>query len=209
MNYSIIPSVIARSQEELDTRLAKLIPFKPNLMQLDVMDGEFVPHTSLEFDVHLPRANYEAHLMVSDPHGWIMKNSKFVSSVIIHYESNAHLHDLITLLKKKKKKVGLALNPETPLEDITQYLPHLDKVLIMTVHPGKYGSPFIPSSLARIKTLRQKYPKITIEVDGGITPKTLVLCKQAGANQFVIGSYLQNAKDVKKAWNELKKALAS
>lgn len=207
--YDINPSVIATSQEELDERLARLKPVKPKIIQLDVMDGSFVKNTSLEFEVELPKASYEAHLMVSNPHAWITKNSSFASSIIIHYESKIHLEEVISELKRKRKKIGIAINPNTPVEDIVQYIPHVNKVLVMTVNPGQYGSKFLPAMLKKIRELRERYPTLDIQVDGGITPETLTRCRDAGANQFVVGSYLQKAPDVRKAWASLQKAMKS
>ncbi len=208
MKYLLIPALIAHSQEELDTRLKKISVLKPSSLQLDIMDGTFVPHTSLEFDFNVPKKyNPEAHLMVRDPHAWMLAHHAKVPTLLVHYESKVHLHDMIKSAKVLKKKIGLALNPDTPIEAITQYLPYLAKVTLMTVNPGAYGAPFIPAVLEKIKELRVRAPKLDIEVDGGITPGTLARCKEAGANQFVIGSHLQNAKDVKKAWKELRTAL--
>lgn len=210
MKYTLIPSLIARTQTELETRLNKIKPLRPRIIQLDVMDGQFVPHTSLAFEFTLPaKIAFEAHLMMNEPHGWLIKNHKKIESALIHYESKAHIHDFIALARKYKKKIGIAINPETPAEDIAQYMPHIDKVLIMTVHPGKYGAPFIPATLAKIDRLKEMHPKLQIQVDGGITPKTLFACAEAGAHQFVIGSYLQQAKNVKQAWKELAKIIES
>ena len=208
MKSQLIPSIIARSQAELETRLKRISTLKPEQAHLDIMDGLFVKRTSLEFDLSLPKSmKYEAHLMMRDPLGWFVKNHRIISSVIIHYESKAHIHDFIKLAKKYKKSIGIAINPETPSEDIAQYLGLIKNVLVMTVHPGKYGSPFLPSVLNKIKYLRELNKKINIEVDGGITPETMRLCKRAGANQFVVGSFLQNAKNVKHAWHALEQAI--
>lgn len=205
MKYILIPSIIATSQKELETRLKK-IPSR-TLVQLDVMDGLFVPHTSLEFEFSLPSRIHEAHLMVQNPEAWLVHNHAKISSIIVHYESRVHMHNMIKLAKKYKKKIGIALNPESNTEDIRQYLKHIDKVLIMTVHPGKYGSAFIPSTLHKINFLRSIAPKIDIEVDGGVTPATLRACKEAGANQFVVGSFLQKSASPLKAWKELQKEI--
>ncbi len=205
MKYALIPSIIATSQKELEARLKK-IPSR-TLVQLDVMDGLFVPHTSLEFEFNLPSHMYEAHLMVQNPEAWLVHNHAKISSVIAHYESRVHMHNIIKLAKKYKKKIGIALNPESETEDIRQYLKHIDKVLIMTVHPGKYGSAFVPATLHKINFLRTLAPKIDIEVDGGIVPATLKACKEAGANQFVVGSFLQKAPNSLKAWKELQKEI--
>lgn len=203
MNNLIIPALIATSQAELEKRLGKIKPLKPKLVQLDVMDGQFVPHTSFEFDFTLPKGTYEAHLMMQHPEPWFIKNQSHLASIVLHYESQTHLHQLITSARVVCKQVGIALKPETEVESIVQYLKQIDKVLVMTVHPGQYGARFVPETLEKIKKLRKLAPKLDIEVDGGITPETLERCKDAGANQFVVGSFLQDAPDVKNAWKEL------
>ena len=203
IKYQIIPSIIAHSQQELEERISKLKKHS-KCIHLDIMDGQFVKHTSIEFDFKIPKTiKTEAHLMLASPAPWLIHNNKKISCVIAHYNSETHMHDFIKLAKKYKLKVGVAINPEVPAEAITQYLKLIDKVHIMTVHPGNYGSPFLPETLNKIKYLRGLNPKMNIEVDGGIMPNTLNLCKQAGANQFVVGSYLQKSKNIKSAWKEL------
>ena len=204
MKHLIIPSIIAKNQAELATRVAKIKSLKPSFLQLDVMDGNFVKNTSFEFDFTLPKnMKTEAHLMVEHPDGWLNHNHSKISSAVAHYKADTHMHLFIEKCRLIKKKVGIAINPEVPVEAIAQYLNKIDKVLVMAVHPGKYGARFLPEVIGKIKHLRELAPKLDIEVDGGITPDTLARCKQAGANQFVVGSYLQNAKDVKMAWREL------
>lgn len=206
MKYSIMPSIIAHSQQELRDRIKKISTLSKSI-HLDIMDGEFVPRTSMEFDFILPKSYYEAHLMVSDPHAWMLAHNKKMNSILVHYESLSHIHDIIKTSSFMKKKIGIALNPETPIEDITQYIKIIDKLLIMTVHPGKYGSEFLPEMLHKITEARKLAPKLDIEVDGGMNPENIMKCKKAGANQFIVGSYLQNASNIKKAWDELNKAL--
>jgi ribulose-phosphate 3-epimerase len=153
MKKIIVPAVIAKDQEELNAILQK-ISGKVGLVQLDVMDGKFVPNQSLDFDFELDgKYKYEAHLMVEAPDFWI----------------------------------------ETYGNRIMDYLNDLDQVLIMTVHPGFYGSPFLPKVMDKIAQLRQLRPELDVEVDGGIDPDTIVLTKEAGANMFVSGSYLVKA----------------
>ncbi len=208
MKLLIIPSIIARSQQELESRLKKISLINPELVQLDVMDGEFVKHASLEFDFKLPKSmKYEAHLMINRPEAWLMHNHSKINSVIFHYESEAHIHELIKLARKNKKKVGIAINPETDAEDIVQYLKIVDKVLVMTVSPGKYGSNFLPEMIDKIRYIRKLNGKIEIEVDGGINEKTIKSCFKAGANGFVVGSYFQKATNIKQALADLKKAI--
>ena len=205
MKQQIIPSIIAHSQKELNERISKLKKHT-RYLHLDIMDGEFVPQTSLEFDFKIPKKiKTEAHLMINSPKPWLVHNHNKIKCVIVHYKSETHIHDFIKLAKKYKLKVGLAINPEVPSEAISQYLKLVDKILIMTVKPGKYGSPFLSETLNKVKHLRELNSKIDIEVDGGINPKTLKLCKQAEANQFVVGSYLQRSKNINKSWKNIER----
>ncbi|MEE9525837.1 MAG: ribulose-phosphate 3-epimerase [Candidatus Woesearchaeota archaeon] len=192
----IIPSIIAKSQSELDRRIKKVKSQK--IIQLDVMDGKFVKNKSFQFDFKLPKAKYEAQLMVKDPESWINQHGKKVNIIIFHIESTKQPKKIINQIKKLKKKVGIALNPRTPLKKIKPYLKYADMILFMTVYPGSYGAKFQEFTLKRIKELR-KISKIQIEVDGGISPKTIKQAAEAGANRFVVGSYLQKTKKVSKA----------
>lgn len=219
MQTQIIPSIIAQTPKETRDRIERLVTHA-SFFQLDVMDGIFVPHTSLYpilpalptrccINQSMKNVTYEAHLMVKNPLAWIKKNEEKISSFIVHYESDAHLHDLITYVRSTKKGIGIALNPETEIESITQYFRLIDRVLIMTVHPGTYGSPFLPEMLEKIKMIRKAAPEIDIEVDGGMNLKNIELCKKAGANQFVVGSFLQKAKNVSLVWKKLEKTIQS
>ncbi len=199
MKKVIIPAIIAKKQEELEERILKVKDFV-ELIQLDFMDGKFVPNESINFDFNLPETNckYEAHLMVDDPNSWIEKNHSKVNTILAHFESLDNPKETIELIKNKNKKTGFVLNPETKIDEIKEFLPSLDQVLIMTVKPGFYGSKFIPEMKEKIKKLREIAPEIDIEVDGGINDKTIELVNKAGANMFVSGSYIVKSDDVKK-----------
>lgn len=191
MKKIIVPAVIAKSQEDLEGILEK-ISGNANLIQLDIMDGEFVPNHSLDFEFRLPQEKhtYEAHLMVNDPDEWIESFGMGVDTIIAHFESPTTSPNTIHLINKMGKKAALALNPETEIEKLSDYLDDLDQVLIMTVNPGFYGSPFLPEVMGKITKLRKMKPDLDIEVDGGITPETIEMVEEAGANLFVSGSYL-------------------
>jgi len=191
----IIPSIIAKSQKEFDKRFNKVKSFPT--FHLDVMDGKFVKNKSLQFNFKLPKnKKFEAHLMVKNPLSWIKKHGRKVDKITVHYESN-------NIEKLLNKKISLAINPKTSINEIKHLLTKINKVLIMTVTPGKYGSPFVKSTLKKIKELRKLKHKLTIEVDGSINPKTIKKVKKAGANLFVVGSYLQK-NDIKTAIKKLK-----
>ncbi|MAF50658.1 MAG: hypothetical protein CMH64_01070 [Nanoarchaeota archaeon] len=190
----IIPSIIAKNQKEFNKRFEKVKSF--STFHLDIMDGKFVKNKSLNFNFKLPKnKKFEAHLMVKNPKTWIKKHGKKVNSIIVHYESN-------NIEKLLNKKTSLAINPKTSIEEITPLLKKTNKILVMTVTPGKYGSKFLSSTLKKIKELKKL--KKTIEVDGSINPSTIKRVKNSGATKFVIGSYLQESKDVKIAIKKLK-----
>ena len=208
MNKKIVPAIIAKNQNELNERLLKVKKYV-DLVQLDVMDNKFVPNTSLFFDFSLPKTKcqFEAHLMVQDPEDWIEKYGYKVDTVLVHYESCNNPKKMIEQVKTDGKKIGFVLNPETPISKLTGFLNDIDQVLIMTVNPGFYGSPFLSEMLEKISDLRILKPKLDIEVDGGITDKTIGLVDKAGANMFVSGSYIMKAKNVEDSINSLKKLI--
>jgi ribulose-phosphate 3-epimerase len=111
------------------------------------------------------------------------------------------------MVKNKGKKIGFVLNPETSVQSLRNFIDEIDQVLIMTVNPGFYGSPFLPEMLDKIIELRNLKPELNIEVDGGITDKTIDLVDKAGANMFVSGSFIMKAENVNKPINNLKKHL--
>ena len=205
MNKKIIPAIIAKNQEEFSKNILKVKDFV-EIIQLDFMDGEFVPNTSIDFDFELPetKCSFEAHLMINNPLDWIKKNFEKVDTILVHFESCDNHREIISFVKSKNRRMGFVLNPETPISSIKKYLDEIDQVLIMTVNPGFYGSPFLPEVIDKISELRKISPNIDIEVDGGITDKTIELVNDAGTNLFVSGSFIVKSDDIKKAVEILK-----
>ncbi|PNX47808.1 MAG: hypothetical protein BV457_02130 [Thermoplasmata archaeon M9B1D] len=208
LKKKIIPAIIAKSQQELEDKINKVKEYV-EIIQLDIMDGKFVPNKSVDFDFKLPKADciFEAHLMIKNPEEWIKKHINKVDMVLAHIESCKKPKKLVNLAKENDKHVGFVLNPETPLSTIMGYIDDIDQVLIMTVNPGFYGSLFLPEMLDKIKKLRELKPDLDIEVDGGVTDKTIHLVDKAGANMFVSGSYIVKSYDVKQAIASLKKLI--
>jgi len=199
----IVPALITDSQKELDAMINK-VKTSVERVQLDLMDGKFVPTISLMFDLKLKKeVKYEAHLMIENSEEWIKKNIKKIDIFLPHFETVKNPEEIIMFVKENNKKIGFAINPETPISDIAPYLDLLDLVLIMTVDPGFYGSKFIPATIPKIKELRTLRPHMDIEVDGGIAPGTIELAKEAGANIFVSGSFIMKNENPKQAVEEL------
>ena len=192
----VAPSLLAADFSKLREEIQEVESHGAEYLHLDVMDGNFVPnisfgapvissirkHSNLVFDVHL---------MVENPDRFIKDMVDAGADVItIHAEATKHLNRTIQLIKSYGKKVGVALNPSTPLDVIKYDLKDIDMVLIMTVNPGFGGQAFIEGMLQKIKDLRSIDSNIDIQVDGGINDKTSKLVKEAGANILVAGSYL-------------------
>lgn len=209
MKSQILPSIIAKSQKEFDGRFEK-VKNLGNTIHLDVMDGKFVKNKSLLFDLTLPRKKYQIHLMVQNPGKYIKIIHRKAETIIFHLEScknKEEVEKIIKLINGKGKKVWIALNPKTSVRKLENYIKLINGVLFMEVAPGKYGAKFLPKTLEKIRELRKMNKKINIGVDGGINDKTIGKAKKAGANIFTVGSYLQKAKNPKKAMRELKTKL--
>ena len=206
MKIEIIPSIIAKSQDDMVERINR-VKDHVKTIQLDVMDGNFVPNRSIDFDFHLPetQCSFEAHLMVDDPLAWINKHGKKVDTILVHIESCEEPKKVIGAIKRLKKKAGFVLKPETPLGKIKGFLSIVDEVLVMTVKPGDYGGKFIPETLDKVRHLRNLSQEIDIEVDGGITTDTIRQAHDAGANMFVSGSFIIGSEDIGAAVTALEK----
>ena len=167
MGYRIVPTIIAKSQSELDRILARFGGSVDRVM-LDLMDGRFVANASLDFNFQLPSSfEYEAHLMVDNPSEYAEALIGRVAWVILHIETLENPGAEIRCFKENGFKVSLAANPRTPLEEILPHLDLLDGVLVLTVNPGKHGAEFKPEALEKVRRLRGLGVTLPIEVDGG------------------------------------------
>ena len=171
-------------------------------LHLDIMDGVFVPNLSFGFPVlkHVAKAAtkpMDTHLMIIEPQKFIKQISDLgVSSMTVHYEACTHLHGTIMKIKETGMKAGVAINPHTPIELLTDIIDELDMVLIMSVNPGFGGQKFIHRAIDKVKRLKaiieQKNLQTLIEVDGGINLETGKLMIDAGADILVAGNSVFN-----------------
>ncbi len=203
----IYPSVMAKSQQDLDKLLKKLSGVAKTL-HLDIADGKAVPNKSLTFPFHLPQKfKYNAHLMMKHPEEWIRKHGHNVDICIPQFKEIKNHIKYIAWMRKRGKKIAFALNPETGVSKVRTYLKYCDYILILTVHPGFYGAHFLDYPLRKIAHLKRINPKIRVIVDGGMDPLTIQLAKKAGADDFVSGSYIAKASNPREAMKELKEVL--
>lgn len=174
-------------------------------LHIDVMDGVFVPNISFGFPVlqairkHTNKT-LDVHLMIANPDAYLEDFKKAGADILtVHYEACPHLHRTISRIQELGMKAGVALNPHTPIEVLSELAPMLDLVLIMSVNPGFGGQKYIPAAsdkVARLKKLRsQTNSKFLIEVDGGVNLETGALLAAAGADALVAGSFVFGSAD--------------
>jgi ribulose-phosphate 3-epimerase len=208
MEPVVIPAILAKSREEL-LRCISQVNGLVKEIQLDIMDGEFVPNRTIGMDdlaavPALQNAKYEFHWMVKEPEKWIEKMPG-PHLHLVHVET-IHSFDVIeNAVKKSGGRLGLAINPETPLEKLLPFASKAQRILIMTVHPGFSGQKYITAMEKKISQLRRKFPSIDIEVDGGVNLDTVHGAYAAGANVLAAASAIFAADDPKAAIEELKK----
>lgn len=209
MRSLIVPAIIAKEQSQIDTMLDK-VKGKAERIMVDVMDDQFVPNISLDFDFKLPTGfEYEAHLMVTNPLDWIRESGYKVDIVIIHIETLEDVGKAIEFVKKRGIKVSLAMRPETQVDTVLENINKIDGILVMTADPGHYCELFLSDTLDKIKKVREIDENIPIEVDGCMDPENVKLASGAGANIFATGSYIFKSDDVDKALRELRDAIVS
>jgi ribulose-phosphate 3-epimerase len=211
MRIKIAPSILSADFSNLTAELQKAKRAGADLIHVDVMDGHFVPNITIGPLVvkYMHKATslpLDVHLMIENPAKYIDAFVKAGSDMItVHIEtvSLGQLASIAKKLKAKGVKVGISLNPSTPLAKIKKALNLVDFVLVMSVNPGFSGQAFIPGAINKVRALRAIFKK-DICVDGGINNITAKLVKDAGANILVAGSYVFGAKNIKKAINSLK-----
>jgi len=211
----IVPSILSADQDKLQEEIKEVEAYS-DLIQVDVMDNKFVPNETpgpeyLEkFETSVP---LDVHLMVIEPTEDYMRkfieiNPKLkVNNITVHVEACEDVGKTLSIIKNLGVKPGITLNPKTPLEKILPYVDKVEVVQFMTVEPGFSGQKFIPEVLPKIKALREKYPELDIEIDGGINLETAPLAKKAGVNVFCASSYIFKAEDKIAAIKKLKAAV--
>ena len=209
-SIKISPSILSADLSKLGSEIQNLEKAKADLIHIDVMDGHFVPNITIGPEVINKLRKYtslpfDVHLMISPVHNFIKNFADAGADIItIHPEATNDLESSIKKIKSYNKKVGISLNPETPLDKLNNVLDKIDLVLIMSVNPGFGGQKFIENTLNKIKKLRLKIDqlkhKVEIEVDGGINFENSKSIIKAGADILVSGTtiFKSNEGNIKK-----------
>jgi len=211
MRIKIAPSILSADFSRLAWELKKAKLAGADLIHVDIMDGHFVPNITIgpvvvKFMRQSTPLPLDVHLMIENPTKYIGAFVNAGSDMITVHIETVSLNELRKIargLKKSKIKLGVSLNPGTPLARIKPALKLVDFVLVMSVNPGFGGQAFIPAAVDKIRRLRAIFAK-DIAVDGGINNQTAKLVKAAGANILVAGSYIFGAKNIKQAINSLR-----
>ena len=201
------------SSKDIPKFLTKLNDTDINYIHVDVMDGVYVKNKTMPFREMRHISDYtskrlDVHLMVKNPLKYIPDYASLNTEYItFHYET---IHSLKTIKKIKDYgiKCGIAIKPNTNVEEIYDLLPYIDLVLVMSVEPGKGGQKFIDGSQDKIKKLKDKIKSldlhVVVSVDGGINDTTAELCKASGVDILVIGSALTNSDNKREFVNNVK-----
>ncbi|MEA4833526.1 MAG: ribulose-phosphate 3-epimerase [Anaeromusa sp.] len=212
----IAPSILSADFSKLGEEVAAIEAAGADWVHIDVMDGHFVPNLTFGAPVvsclrKVTKMPFDVHLMVEAPQNYIADFAKAGADILtVHLETAPHLHRVIQEIKEAGLKAAVSLNPSTPLCLLEEILPDLDMVLLMSVNPGFGGQAFIPSSLEKVRKLRQmldaKRLKTDIQVDGGVTPDNAAQLIAAGATVLVAGSAVYKAPDMANAIHSLRGA---
>jgi ribulose-phosphate 3-epimerase len=208
----VAPSILSADFSRLGSQVAEVLDAGARVIHVDVMDGHFVPPITIgplvaaavAEQVHGAGGAVDVHLMIEAPERQIAEFAKAgADSISFHEEATAHANRTLGAIRELGCLAGIALNPGTPAEALSELRGLADIVLCMSVNPGWGGQSFIESSPEKVERLRPLAGKARIEVDGGIDPSTAGSIAAAGASLFVAGSAIFGAADPAAAYSEI------
>ena len=214
-NY-VSASVLSADMLNLKSEISKITDAGVDMLHFDVMDGVFVPNITYGLPVleQVRKATditLDVHLMITDPIKYVGRFAQCGADIIsFHIESKSNTLETVKAIKSAGAKAAIAIKPDTPIENVYEYLPYLDMVLVMTVEPGFGGQGFIYDTVKKISAVKNKIVSLgldtDIQVDGGINDETAEIVKSAGANVLVSGSWLFKSENMQESVEKLRKA---
>ncbi|HXZ28892.1 MAG TPA: ribulose-phosphate 3-epimerase [Terriglobales bacterium] len=212
----LAPSILSADFAHLAEQAQAALDGGATLLHVDVMDGHFVPNITIGPPVvaslrKATKVPLDCHLMIEDPDQYIPAFAEAGADWIsVHQEACIHLHRTLELIRSHGAKVGVVLNPATPVDTLSEVLGMVDYVLVMSVNPGFGGQKFIPATLEKMRQLaaqrQAKRLDFRIEVDGGIALDTVADAVRAGAEVLVAGNAIFGKGDAKANAQKLLKA---
>lgn len=213
----IAPSILSADFANLEKEVAAVEKAGADWIHVDVMDGHFVPNITIgpvvvECLRKVTKLPLDVHLMIENADKYIPEFIKAGADyVTVHQEALKDLKQTVLKIKELGAKAGVSINPATPAETLTDVLPHVDMVLVMTVNPGFGGQKFIESCVEKMQKLKkwrdERKLHFLIEVDGGINESTATVASQAGCDVFVAGSAIFKAPDYSTAIQKIRAKL--
>ena len=196
--FEIAPSILSADFTRLADEIAAVKAGGARMLHVDVMDGHFVPNITIGLPVvkSIRAATdliIDTHLMISEPGRYAVEFVQAGADMVsVHIEADDHLHRTLTAIREAGANAGIAINPATPIELLTEALPYCDFVLLMSVNPGFGGQRFIPTMTDKLRRLREMITQrglaVKIEIDGGIDVSNIGEIVNAGAEMIVAGS---------------------
>jgi len=190
-SVKIVPAILTDDPHALEKMVRQTETFT-DYVQIDFMDGAFVPSRSVswrEIARVRPAIDWEAHLMVQNPQDYLPGfREAGAKEIFFHYEATSQPLKIVEKVQKLGLRAGIAVNPETPVSAIMPFARAIDSVLFMSVHPGYYGSRFLPEVLDKVKEFRRLQPGKKVGIDGGVKEDNLLQVAQSGVDFICVGS---------------------
>ena len=207
VSASLLSSDLLNLEDEINILASAGI----DALHIDIMDGHFVPNIAFGIDIvkrisEVSDLPITVHLMIDNPERFLdVISYANVEYLIVHSEGNRNFENLIEKIREKGIGIGLAINPQTQISDVREYINLVDLALVMGVHPGFGGQTLIPSTLEKIEQLRQVRKDLVVAIDGGINGDTISLINGKIPDILVIGSFLFEKKKENRLENLQKK----
>ena len=213
-NTLIAPSILAADFANLQRDIEMINNSEADWFHIDIMDGVFVPNISfgmpvLEAISKHAKKTIDVHLMIVDPDRYVTTFANLGADILtVHYEACTHLHRTLQAIKAEGMKAGVALNPHTPIELLSEVIQDIDLVCLMSVNPGFGGQSFIENTYSKIEKLKalinRKNATTLIEIDGGVTDKNAAQLVKVGADVLVAGNFVFKAENPIQVIHDLK-----